>query len=214
MAIDLKQKYNAYITAVSMGPSKSMEILKEAIALGVDDAILLSDSKFIGSDTCATSRVLAAFIEKKYPNTDLILFGQSAIDGETSQTGVSTAQRLNLPCISYVNEIINIQDALITAISQTETEKTTYKAKLPTVLCINNYVNKPSLPKIEGYIKAKDYNYKTYNIFDLGLSDTQTGVKGSPTYVSKVYKMQEYRNCQILDTAKLLETIKEAANGT
>ena len=71
------------------------------------------------------------------------------------------------------------------------------------------YVEKPSLPKIEGYIKAHDYNYKTYNISDLKLSDNETGVKGSPTYVSKVYKTQEGRNCKFVDTTDLLKEIKE-----
>ena len=81
-----KDNFGAYLTAITMGPDKSKEVLYEALAMGVDDAVLLSDPKFSGSDTCATSRVLAAFIEEKYKNPDIIIFGQSAIDGETSQT--------------------------------------------------------------------------------------------------------------------------------
>ena len=80
-AIKLKEKYNAKVTAVSMGPNKAIEVLKEAIALGADDAALLNDSKFIGSDTCATSKVLASAVKAKFSSADLLLFGQSASDG-------------------------------------------------------------------------------------------------------------------------------------
>ncbi len=109
-ALRLKDSYTAHTAAITMGPMKSVEILKEAIAMGIDDAVLLCDSKFAGSDTCATSKVLASVVNEKFPDTNLILFGQSAIDGETSQTGPSTAVRLNMPCISHVNEITDISD--------------------------------------------------------------------------------------------------------
>lgn len=209
-ALDLKNKYDATkITAISMGPLKAIEVLKEAIALGVDDAILLSDSKFVGSDTCATSKVLVSALEKKIPDTDIIIFGQSASDGETAQTGACTAVRLNYPFAMYVNEILDIKDNAITVNSETEVQKITYKMALPAVICVNNYVRKPELPTITGYIRAFDYNYKVYNMYELGLSETQTGIKGSPTYVSKVYKSQEYRNCRFLNTDELLKKIKE-----
>ncbi len=208
-ALNLKQRYGAFVSAVSMGPYKSLEILKEAIALGVDDALLLSDSKFIGSDTCATSKVLAACIKEKFLNTNLILFGQSALDGETAQTGPSTAVRLSFPFINNVCEIKEINENNIIVISENESEKITYKVKLPAVLCINNSVYGYSIPKIEGYIRAHDYNYKIYNISELRLKEEETGVKGSPTYVSKVYKHNEYRNCRFINTDELLNKIKE-----
>lgn len=208
-AINLKEKYSAKVSAVSMGSSKAIEILKEAIALGADDAALLCDSKFIGSDTCATSKVLAASVKEKFPNTDIILFGQSALDGETAQTGASTAVRLDLPCVSHVNEITDYIENEITVNAETETEKVLYKVKLPAVLCLHNSVYTPSLPKIEGYIKAHDYNCKIYNIFELGLKEDETGIKGSPTYVSKVYKTHETRNCKMLNIDEILNEIKE-----
>ena len=101
-ALILKDRYGATISAIAMGPAKAVEVLKEAIAMGVDDAFLLCDSKFAGSDTCATSKVLAAAVKEKLPQTDLILFGQTAIDGETGQTGPSTATRLGLTSIYNV----------------------------------------------------------------------------------------------------------------
>lgn len=211
-ALILKDRYGANVTAVTMGPSKSVEVLKEAVAMGVDEAFLLCDSKFAGSDTCATSKVLAAAVKEKLPNTDLILFGQTAIDGETGQTGTSTATRLGLTAISNVVEIIEINENSITVNTETEKEKITLKTNLPCALCINNYVFKPRVPRINGYIKAQDYNYKSYNIYDLNLDANETGVKGSPTYVSKVFKNQEGRKCKLLnfeDEGCIKNAIKE-----
>ncbi|MCD7779908.1 MAG: electron transfer flavoprotein subunit beta/FixA family protein [Candidatus Gastranaerophilales bacterium] len=201
-ALLLKNSYNAHITVITMGPCKSVEVLKEAVAMRADDAAILCDSKFAGSDTCATSKVLAAAIQNKYPDTDLILFGQSAIDGETAQTGPSTAARLNLPVVSNVNEITDIQNDSVTVNTENETEKSVYKINLPAVLCINNYVYQPEVPRISGYIHAHDYNYKMYNIYELNLPENSAGIKGSPTFVSKVYRTNEKRECKIIDITK------------
>ena len=200
VALRLKEAYSANITAITMGPGKAIEVLKEAIALGVDDAVILCDSKFSGSDTCATSRVLAAAVKEKFPDTDLILFGQSAIDGETSQTGPSTAVRLGYPFVCHVNEIVEFNNDKITINTETETYKEVLEIQMPAVLCISNYVFKPRIPKINGYIKSQDYNYKSYNIYELNIPETQTGVKGSPTYVSCVYKTADGRNCKMIYT--------------
>lgn len=211
-ALRIKEQNNAHITVATMGPNKAIEVLKEAIAMGVDDAILLCDSKFAGSDTCATSKVLSAAVKKILPDSNLILFGQSAIDGETSQTGPSTAVRLNMPFICNVNEINEITEDILTVTANTEEKKTTYKVKLPTVLCINNYTFKPRTPRINGYINAHKYFYKSYNLYELNLLENETGTKGSPTYVSKVYKTQEGRRCKILETEYInpvLDTIKK-----
>ena len=211
-AITLKNKLKGNVTAVSMGPNKAVDILKEAIALGADDAALLSDSKFVGSDTLATSKVLTAAIKEKYPQTDLLLFGQSASDGETAQTGPYVATRLDMPCVNFVTEILDVADGYATVISETEQEKITYKVKLPAVLCINNYVVKPELPRIDGYINAHNHNYKIFNIYELKLSENETGIKGSPTYVSNVYKHHEGRDCKIIGVDELINELKRCAN--
>ncbi len=213
-ALRLKDEGNAHITAVTMGPDKAIAVLQEAVAMGADDAFLLCDSKFAGSDTCATSKVLAAAVKEKLPETDIILFGQSAIDGETSQTGPSTAVRLDIPFITNVNEIFEIKDGKIIAASETEKEKNIYEIALPCAICINNYVFKPRLPRINGYINSQNYKYKSYNLYELNLDETQTGIKGSPTFVSRVYKNDEKRNCQFIDaenTKNIIQEIKKLA---
>lgn len=206
-ALQIKEKLNAYVSVISMGPEKAKSILKEAIAMGVDNAILLCDSKFAGSDTLATSKILTASIQELIPDTNLIITGQTAIDGETGQTGFGIAARLNIPFISNVSEIIDVSEQDITVISNTNDKKITYKTNFPSLICIHNFSFKPRLPKIQGYINAQDSNIKTFSMYDLNLKENETGVKGSPTYVSKVYKNSEERNGRILDFTE--QNIKE-----
>lgn len=214
-ALCLKDKYNARTIAITMGPEKSVSILKEAIAMGFDEAFLLCDSKFAASDTCATSRVLAAAIKEKLPSTNLILFGQNAIDGETSQTGPSTAARLNLPFISNVKEIKNIQNGIVNVFCETETAKSIYDINLPCVLIIKDYISTPRLPKIEGYIRSQEYTYKTFNLAELKLKETEAGLKGSPTSVVYIYRNDDKRNCNFIyhnndmDYTNVISAIKE-----
>ncbi len=198
-ALKIKEKNNAYITAVTMGPEKAKEVLKEAVARGVDDGILLCDSKFAGSDTLATSVILSSAVKEILPDTDLLIFGQTAIDGETGQTGECVAARLNYPSIGHITDITEINDNYIEVLSSNINSETTFRLKLPASICVNNFVNKPKLPLIEGYIKSQDKNYKTYNLYDLNILETQAGLKGSPTYVWKVYKREETRNGVIFD---------------
>lgn len=208
-ALRLKDTFEAEITAVTMGPSKSKNVLEEAVAMGVDDAVLLCDSKFAGSDTCATSKVLASFIKEKLPDVNLIIFGQSAADGETGQTGYSTAKRLNFPSLGNVSDITEVTDTHITAVSETDTEILTAKILMPCAICINNFHHKPRLPKIDGYIKSQKFNYKIYNIYDLNLDENSAGVKGSPTYVSKIYRSASLKNIKMLEDSDIKGLLKE-----
>ncbi len=200
-ALALKKINNAHATAITMGPANAKHILKEAVAMGIDEAVILCDSKFAGSDTCATSKILSCIIKEKYPDTDIILFGQSAIDGETSQTGPSTAVRLNMPFFTHVKEI-NISDNTITVSQETDKYKITSQVETPAVFCIGNYVIQPHIPSIKGYMKAQDYEIKSYGFYDLHLNENDTGVKGSPTSVVKVFKHDMSRNCRLIDTQK------------
>lgn len=206
-ALYIKEKTNAYISVVTMGPDNAKSVLKEAIAMGADNAILLCDSKFAGSDTLSTSKILSAAIKELLPDTDLIITGQSAIDGETGQTGFGIAARLDIPFVSNISEITDISEKDITVISDTDDEKITYKIEFPTLICIHNFSFKPRLPKIQGYINAHNFNIPTHNMYDLNLKEDETGIKGSPTYVSKVYKNKEERNAKILEYNE--ENIKE-----
>lgn len=196
-ALRIKEQIGARVTVLTMGPKKAEEILREAVAMGVDDAFLLCDSKFSGSDTLATSKVLASSVKELLPQTDLVIFGQSAADGETGQTGPCVAARLNMPCIGRVCEITNVDDNYITLVSDCELEKNVLRVKLPAVICVQNYIFPPRIPRVCGYINSQKYNYVTYNMYDINVLETEVGLKGSPTYVSKVFKCEDTRRGKI-----------------
>src|SRR5690554_359692 len=103
LALDLKDKYNAKVTVITMGPQQAEIVLREALAMGADDAILLTDRKFAGADTLATSNALASALKKM--EWDLIIAGRQAIDGDTAQVGPQIAEHLDIPQISYTEEV-------------------------------------------------------------------------------------------------------------
>ncbi|MBR6163510.1 electron transfer flavoprotein subunit beta/FixA family protein [bacterium] len=186
-ALRLKDRYGAKVTAVTMGPFQAEAVLRLALAMGADDAFLLTDRKFSGADTVATARVLAQLIKDKLGDTDLILCGQVAIDGETGQVGPSVAAQLNIPQLTYVDEILMFEDNKLTVKKETEQYIETISAELPVLICVNSELE-PRLPKIDGYIKAQQYCCNTVNMEGLTIEQDKVGLKGSPTYVSKVFK--------------------------
>ena len=191
-ALILKEKIkDTEITAVSMGPPQAEDILKKAISMGVDKGVLVSDRKFSGSDTVATSRTLAKAISEKIKDTDLIICGQFAIDGDTAQTGPSIAQHLNWPQITYVKEITGYKNNILTVKREIEDGIEIVNVKLPAVLCMLKCDYEPRRPLIDGFIRAHEANVKTYSMEDLNLSPDEVGIKGSPTYVSKAFRPEQ-----------------------
>ena len=187
MALKLKDRYGAKVTAVTMGPFQAETVLRLALAMGADDAYLLTDRKFSGADTVATARVLAQIIKDKLTDTDLIICGQVAIDGETGQTGPSIAAQLGFPQITWVEDIVMYEDNKLTIKRETEKYTDTLVSSLPLLVCVNSGIE-PRLPKIDGYIKAQQYHCNSVSLEGLNLSAEEVGLKGSPTYVSRVFK--------------------------
>ena len=219
-ALRLKDKLKqAEITAVSMGPPQAQEILKKAVSIGVDEGVLLSDKKFSGADTVATSRTIAKAIEVKIPNTDLIICGQFATDGDTAQTGPSIAQHLNLPQVTYVKEITGYENNILTVKREIEDGIEIVKVKLPAVLCMLKCDYEPRRPLIDGFLKAHNSKIKIYGMDDIKLTPEEVGIKGSPTYVSKAFRPEQKQGGEIItptspkDAVKILkEKIKEWMN--
>ena len=136
-AVRLKEKIkDTHITVLSMGPPQAEEIIKRAISMGADEGFLVSDRKFAGADTIATSRTLAGAIKEKVPNVDLIICGQFATDGDTAQTGPSIAQHLKFPQVTYVKEILDFKDGFLTVKREVEDGIEIVKAAVPVVLCM------------------------------------------------------------------------------
>lgn len=196
-ALDIKRTCNdVEITALTMGPAQADEMLRKAIALGVDSAALISDRKFAGADTYATGKTLAKSIQKIAPDFSLVICGQFAIDGDTAQTGPSIANHLNLPQVTFVKEILECGADYIILNRQADDGIETLKVKLPALLCVAEYQNKPIRATINGIKKAQFSEVKVYSLDDIGLSPEDVGIKGSPTYVSKAFRPVVEHKCE------------------
>ena len=188
-ALKLKKAYDdAEITVFTMGPLQAESMLKDIIALGVDNGVLITDRKFAGADTFATGKTVSAAIKKILPDFDIILCGQFAIDGDTAQTGPCIASLLNIPQVTYVKKINEYSDGTITATRLLDDGIESVKVKAPALLCILKSEFEPSRALINGIIKAQDTKITTLTLEDLGLNPEDVGIKGSPTYVSKAFR--------------------------
>lgn len=197
-ALQIKSKNNAWVTALTMGPPQAQEILRKAIGMGADEGVLLSDRKFSAADTIATSRTIATAIKEKVSDFDLVICGQFATDGDTAQTGPSIAERLNAPQITYVKEIVSIEEDSIVVKKEVEDGDEILKLKLPGVICVQKSESKPRAITIKGYMKAQDSEIKTYNAEDINLDPSLVGMKGSPTYVSAAFRPEQKQHGEII----------------
>jgi len=176
------------LTVVSMGPPQAKDVLKRAIAMGADEAFLITDKKFSGADTQATSRTLAKAIKEKAGDFDLIVCGQYAIDGDTAQTGPSIAEHLGLPQITYVKEVETSSASALIAKREVEEGIQRVEMQLPGLICMLKCDYEPRRPAIKGVMKANKTPIPEVNHEELGLSPEEIGFKGSPTWVSKSFK--------------------------
>jgi len=200
--IRLREACGGYVTAISMGPPSVKEVLKEAIAVGADSAILLSDPGFAGSDTLATSFTLSRAI-KKIPDVDLVLCGKQAIDGDTAQVGPETAQNLDIPYVTYVRKIEEIQDGKIKVERLMENGYQVIEMSLPGLLTVVKEINEPRFPTLRGKIKARKSEIETWGIATLEsvpctLRGTGYGQRGSPTQVIRIFTPEARSSGEIL----------------
>lgn len=183
-ALVLKEKYKAHVTVLSMGPQQADVALTEALAMGADRAILLSDRAFAGSDTWATSLTLAKALEK-IPY-DLIICGRQAIDGDTAQVGPQIAEHLKLAQVSYVTEIEKENNALIVK-KVFEDSYQKIRVKMPCMLTVLKEMNSPRYMTIGRIFDAhRDNQVELWNISNIDLDPQLTGLKASPTQVKKI----------------------------
>ena len=184
-AIRLKEKHGGTVTAVSMGPPQAMRVLKEAVAMGCDDAVLISDRKFGGSDTHATSHVLAQAI-RHLGEVDIVLTGERATDGDTAQVGPGIAAWLNLPTATYVSKIDGIEGDRIKVERLVEEGYQMLSVPLPCMMSVVKAVATPRLPTLKGKIRSMELQIPTLGADDLSVEDKFLGLKGSPTKVVKI----------------------------
>jgi electron transfer flavoprotein beta subunit len=200
LAIRLRETYGGQITAISMGPPAAVEALKEAIAMGIDSAVLISDRFFAGSDTWATSFVLSEAI-KKIGDYDLIVCGERATDGDTGQVGPGIAAFLDMPVISYVSSLEQIENGFCKVKRMVEDGYEVLSCRMPLLLTVVKEVSDPRLPTLGGKLKAKEIEIPVWDSKFLGISQDMVGLKGSPTRVVKISKPQVTRQCQLVGAA-------------
>lgn len=172
------------VTVLSMGPPQAEIALREALAMGADKAILMSDRAFAGADTLATSYMLSRAV-KKIKKYDLILCGRQAIDGDTAQVGPQLAEGLNLPQATYVEEIV-VHGDVVTVKSRFDNTMRTIEMKMPALITVSNRINRPRFKTMNGVLKAfRDKEVLTWTKDDLKLNPMRIGINGSPTWVRK-----------------------------
>ena len=171
------------VTVITMGPPMAKEMLKVAIGMGADEAVLISDRKLAGSDTWATSYALAKACEKL--GYDIILFGKQAVDGDTAQVGPSTAQYLNIPSLTWVKKIREISEKEMTVEKMMEDGTDVFKTTLPAAITVVKEINEPRLESLKGKMRAKKYDPATWTLDDVKGDENMVGLKNSPTRVAK-----------------------------
>jgi len=185
-AIRLKEKLGGKVTAITMGPPQAESALREAISMGVDEGILVSDRAFAGSDTWVTSYTLSMAL-KKIGNYTIILCGKQAFDGDTAQVGPGIAAHLDLPQITYVRKIETVDAQHIVAERLMEDGFEVIDSPLPCLLTVVKEINEPRLPSLKGKLAARKASIAHWKADDLECDKTQIGLDGSPTKVVKIF---------------------------
>lgn len=181
-----EMKDGAEVIAITMGPHQSESILREAISLGADRAILLSDRAFAGADTWATALTLQSAI-KKINNWKLIILGKQTLDGDTGQVGPELAQMMHIPFIGYASRITDINNNKIIVKRLMEDRYETIQVRLPAVISVGKDINVPRVPSLRGKLKAKNEQIPVWDKNELGLDESKTGLSGSYTQVIKIF---------------------------
>lgn len=186
-ALVLKKEKGAIVTVLSMGPPQADFALREALAMGADEAILLSDRAFAGADTWATSYALSMAI-KALGEYDLIFCGRQAIDGDTAQVGPELAETLDLPQVTYVRKIVSIDDKKAVVERAMEDGYEVIEVKLPAILTAVKELNVPRYPSAGGIVDAFDVKeVKLWTAADIKADPERLGLKGSPTQVKRTF---------------------------
>ena len=184
-ALAYKDKNPDTVVAVlTMGPPQATYMLRECLAMGADEAYLLSDRAFGGADTCATSTTIAAGI-KKVEGVDVIFAGRQAIDGDTAQVGPQVAQRLGLPVVTYVQDKLEEGKAIVHR--QMEDGYEVIEVQTPCVLTAVKELNEPRYMSISGIVDAYKKDITVWNHVDVELNPKDCGLNASPTQVFRSF---------------------------
>lgn len=195
--VRLKEKHGGKVTVISMGPPQAEMALREALSLGADEAVLLSDRYFAGSDTWATSYVISQAI-KKIADYQMVICGKQASDGDTAQVGPGISTFLDVPQVTYVKKIEEIKENAARVERMLEEGYEIIETPLPCVLTVVKEINEPRLPSLKGKMKAKKAEIIKWNAEDLNCDFDKIGLDGSPTRVVKIFTPAQRKGGEIL----------------
>ena len=213
-AVRLKERFGGKVTVITMGPPQADAALREAISLGCDEAILVSDRKFAGSDTWATSYTLSSAI-KKIGAFDMILCGKQASDGDTAQVGPGISTHLDIPQVTYVKKIEEIKDGKARVERMTEEGYDIVETPIPCLFTVVKEINTPRLPSLKGMMRSKSAKIVQWTAEDINADPKNIGLDGSPTRVVRIFTPPPRKGGEMLkgDTAevsrKLTELLKD-----
>ena len=202
---------DAEVVIVPLGPERALEAMRRALAMGADRLVLVADEAAAGSDLVATSRILAAALERESP--DLVLFGQQANDADGAVLWAAVADRLQRPLISQVAEL-TLEDGKVRGKRQTEYGYDVIEAPLPAVIAVSDAINEPRYPSLKGIMGAQKKPQETLSLTDLGVSAEEAGEAGSLTTVEALSDPPERGDTVKLEddgtaAEKILEFLQE-----
>jgi len=206
------------VVAISMGPPQAKDALAEAISMGCDSAVLLSDRKFAGSDTYATSYTLSQAV-RKIGDFKIILCGKQASDGDTAQVGPGISTHLDIPQVTYVKKIEELTPDKARVERMTEEGYDIIEIPLPAVFTVVKEINEPRLPSLKGKMRAKKAEIPVWTAEDISCDEEKIGLDGSPTRVVKVFTPPPREGGQILEgepeevARQLAEFLKDVVVG-
>jgi len=203
LAVALKEQYGGKSTVISMGPSQAIDAISEALGMGIDEGILLTDKNLAGADTWATSFTLGRAIGK-VKRYNLIICGRQAIDGDTAQIGPQIAEFLDLPQLTYVRKVEEIDEERIVVQRALEDGYERVESPLPALITVMGEVNTPRYPRMDLLINACEEKapIKIWDAADLGVKVQEIGLSGSLTRVIKTFSPKTKREGEILKGSK------------
>jgi electron transfer flavoprotein alpha/beta subunit len=195
--LQIKEKTGGGVTAITMGPPQAEAVLREAISMGVDDAALVTDRAFAGSDTWATAYTLSKAIQQI--GADIVICGKQAIDGDTAQVGPEIAEFLGFPHVAYVRKIEDVKQDGIIVQRMMDDGYDVVESSLPTLLTVIRELNTPRLPSLKGKVAAKKAEIRKLTASDIGAEETDMGLKGSPTQVRNIFAPEPKKGRKMLE---------------
>lgn len=230
----IKERLGGKLTVITMGPPQAEVALREALALGCDEAVLISDRAFAGSDTWATSYTLAKAIRKlgsfdgstsrtvnpeRSRKVDLVICGKQAMDGDTAQVGPGVSVQLGIPQVTYVKKVAEIDQQKAILERMTEEGFEIIQTPLPCLLTVVKEINEPRLPSLKGKMRAKKAEITTWSSKDIQADPERIGLAGSPTQVIKIFSPPSRKGGQMIEgqaeevVEKLANILKDIASG-